>query len=84
MDSETKAHATLASLSPENVKILPTDTKPSGSPTAEGPKPVKETQHDLARKAFLLGQSEERVQALSVIMLYLCTGLQYAQGIANQ
>lgn len=37
-----------------------------------------------AKKAFLIGQSEERVQALSVIMLYLCTGLQFAQGVANQ
>lgn len=27
-----------------------------------------------------LGKSEDRVQALSVIMLYLCTGLQHAQG----
>lgn len=41
-------------------------------------------QSDEARKAFLVGQSEERVQALSVIMLHLCTGLQYAQGVATQ
>lgn len=37
----------------------------------------------MARCAFLLGQSEERVQALSVMMLHLCSGLQYAQGVAN-
>lgn len=29
-------------------------------------------------------RSEERVQALSIIMLYLCTGLQHAQGSAMQ
>lgn len=38
---------------------------------------------EAARRAFLAGQSEERVQALSVIMLHLCTGLQHAQGVAN-
>lgn len=39
---------------------------------------------DCSRKSFLIGESEERVQALSVIMLHLCTGLQYAQGVATQ
>ncbi|XP_036320060.1 uncharacterized protein LOC118734447 [Rhagoletis pomonella] len=34
-----------------------------------------------ASKSTTLGKSEERVQALSVIMLYLCTGLQHAQGV---
>lgn len=29
-------------------------------------------------------KSEERVQALSIIMLYLCTGLQHAQGTVTQ
>ncbi|KAH8386956.1 hypothetical protein KR093_003732 [Drosophila rubida] len=29
-------------------------------------------------------KSEERVQALSIIMLYLCTGLQHAQGVVTQ
>lgn len=38
----------------------------------------------MAKLAFLLGQSEERVQALSIIMLHLCSGLQHAQGIATQ
>lgn len=37
----------------------------------------------IARCALLLGQSEERVHALSVIMLYLCSGLQTAQGSAS-
>lgn len=38
----------------------------------------------ITRCAFLLGQSEERVQALSVIMLYLCSALQCAQGSVSQ
>jgi hypothetical protein len=32
-----------------------------------------------ARKALLIGESEARLQSLSVIMLYLCNGLQHAQ-----
>ncbi|XP_053950315.1 PDZ domain-containing protein 8 [Anastrepha ludens] len=32
-------------------------------------------------KSTILSKSEERVQALSVIMLYLCTALQHAQGV---
>ncbi|XP_053691071.1 PDZ domain-containing protein 8 [Sabethes cyaneus] len=39
---------------------------------------------DSTRSAFLAGQSEERVQALSIIMLHLCSGLQHAQGNLNQ
>lgn len=38
-----------------------------------------ELEAKIAKCAFLLGQSEERVQALSVIMLYLCSALQSAQ-----
>lgn len=62
------------------------DYKWRGSNSAEStPKKSKQQiEADLARGAFLIGQSEERVQALSVIMLHLCTGLQYAQGVANQ
>lgn len=62
------------------------DYKWKGSNSAEStPKKSKQQiEADLARGAFLIGQSEERVQALSVIMLHLCTGLQYAQGVANQ
>jgi len=44
---------------------------------------TKDNEHEMARRAFLIGQSEERVQALSVVMLYLCTGLQHAQGVAG-
>lgn len=39
---------------------------------------------DETRRAIQMGQSEERVQALSMIMLHLCTGLQFAQGVATQ
>lgn len=97
LDSETTAHANLVasesslfecktteknassnSLTTESAK-----TRPSSSAEST-PKKSKEIEHDLAKKAFLIGQSEERVQALSVIMLHLCTGLQYAQGVANQ
>lgn len=53
-------------------------------PSAESSKKTQKEVQENAKKAFLIGQSEERVQALSVIMLYLCTGLQYAQGVANQ
>lgn len=62
------------------------DYKWKGSNSAETTprKSKQQTEADLARGAFLIGQSEERVQALSVIMLHLCTGLQYAQGVANQ
>lgn len=100
LDSETTAHANLiASLVTENPKTsernasfsnvcsLTTDIKSkiTSSTSADStPKKSKENPHEAARKAFLIGQSEERVQALSVIMLHLCTGLQYAQGVANQ
>ncbi|XP_062554858.1 PDZ domain-containing protein 8 [Armigeres subalbatus] len=47
-------------------------------------KPSSTQQVDATRSAFLTGQSEERVQALSVIMLHLCSGLQHAQGNLNQ
>lgn len=70
-----------------NMNNVSIDFKKKGttSSSAEStPKKTKEHQHDLARKAILIGQSEERVQALSVVMLFLCTGLQYAQGVANQ
>lgn len=94
LDSETTAHANLVvsdttallSDNKSNEKSnLTTDYNVRRSSSAEStPRKFKETEHDLAGKAFLVGQSEERVQALSVIMLHLCTGLQYAQGVANQ
>lgn len=36
--------------------------------------------HHEAREAFLVGQSDARLQALSILMLYLCSGLQNAEG----
>lgn len=86
LDSETTAHANLiASLQSENSSPT-TDIKTTQSLTTtpeSTPKKIKDNLHDAARVAFLVGRSENRVQALSVIMLYLCTGLQYAQGVAN-
>jgi len=35
--------------------------------------------YDVAQKSIVSGQSEERIQILSVIMLHLCSGLQSAQ-----
>lgn len=99
LDSETTAHANLVAsetikllsdTTPEknpNSSNLIAEKSQRSSSADSTPKKSKETEHDLAgkaAKAFLVGQSEERVQALSVIMLHLCTGLQYAQGVANQ
>lgn len=94
LDSETTAHANLvasettALISDNNKNIgagLTADYRGRRSSSAEStPRKTKDNESDLAGKAFLVGQSEERVQALSVIMLHLCTGLQYAQGVANQ
>ncbi|XP_037914498.1 PDZ domain-containing protein 8 isoform X2 [Hermetia illucens] len=68
--------------------FLQTKPPPSANSTQdEDPnrkKSLKEVEHEMARRAILIAQSEERVHALSVIMLYLCTGLQHAQGVASQ
>ncbi|XP_037821414.1 PDZ domain-containing protein 8 [Lucilia sericata] len=42
------------------------------------------TENPTTQHPNILGKSEERIQALSVTMLYLCTGLQHAQGVAMQ
>lgn len=100
LDSETTAHANLVAsesasslvesktpeknASPTNASISTAEFRNRRSSSAEStPKKSKEPEYDV-EKAFLVGQSEERVQALSVIMLHLCTGLQFAQGVANQ
>ncbi|XP_053680842.1 PDZ domain-containing protein 8 [Anopheles nili] len=58
---------------------------PNSKDIADGKaKSAVEQQHDGTRSAFLAGQSEERVQALSIIMLHLCSGLQYVQGNLGQ
>lgn len=54
-----------------NAGASPTTTPSRKLSSAEG-----------TRTAFLKGQSDERVQALSVVMLFLCSGLQHAQGVA--
>lgn len=98
LDSETTSHANLTSSLhdlnklPEKIQHVETVRAPTDShlllqtkgPSAESTKRTQKEIQESAKKAFLIGQSEERVQALSVIMLYLCTGLQYAQGVANQ
>ncbi|XP_011295294.2 PDZ domain-containing protein 8 [Musca domestica] len=71
LDSETAIHSNLAA----NIKNTNNDA-PTNASTAEG-----SVQNN---KSNILGKSEERIQALSVIMLYLCTGLQHAQGVAMQ
>lgn len=55
----------------------------SAATESRRPSATSLSQSDETRRAFLIGQSEERVQALSVIMLHLCTGLQFAQGVAT-
>lgn len=78
LDSETTAHANL-------VASLNAESRERNSVSADStPRKSKENGHDLTRKAILIAQSEERVHALSTIMMHLCTGLQNAQGIAIQ
>ncbi len=98
LDSETTSHANLTSSLndlnkiPEKTQHVETIRAPTDShlllqtkgPSVESTKRTQKEIQESAKKAFLIGQSEERVQALSVIMLYLCTGLQYAQGVASQ
>lgn len=86
LDSETTAHANLvASLQSDNsASTIDIKIKQSLTTTSESTQTkIKDNPHYAARTAFEVGNSEKRVQALSVIMLYLCTGLQYAQGVAN-
>lgn len=87
MDSETTAHANLTMLPAESAKLTELANRNDSTAmklTDSTAKNSKENPHDEARKAFLVGQSEERVQALSILMLHLCTGLQYAQGVVSQ
>lgn len=86
LDSETSNHSKLLEVNPNESSII---KSVSNETTIEKPNETDLTitpnaREALARKAFDLGKSEERVQALSVIMLYLCTGLQHAQGVAFQ
>lgn len=71
MDSETTSHADL-----QNSKQLLSTEEKDKTPKSKATEKIK--------SSIVLAQSEERVQALSVIMLFLCTGLQYAQGVGLQ
>ncbi|XP_059620798.1 PDZ domain-containing protein 8 [Phlebotomus argentipes] len=90
LDSETTTHADLSMALAELKTAKATkssDANLSPKASADARKAAardKDTEAEMARIAFLLGQSEERVQALSVIMLHLCSALQHAQGIAGQ
>ncbi|XP_055844429.1 PDZ domain-containing protein 8 isoform X2 [Episyrphus balteatus] len=90
LDSETSNHSKLLEVNPNEssiIKSISNDSTRSQSneKIQESDAPISPNSKEaLARKAFDLGKSEERVQALSVIMLYLCTGLQHAQGVAFQ
>ncbi|XP_055912899.1 PDZ domain-containing protein 8 isoform X2 [Eupeodes corollae] len=91
LDSETSNHSKLLEINPNESSIIKSASHDTHTRTQSNEK-VHETDASIspnskeaqARKAFDLGRSEERVQALSVIMLYLCTGLQHAQGVAFQ
>ncbi|XP_035774734.1 PDZ domain-containing protein 8-like [Anopheles albimanus] len=63
----------------------PADGKPKQSaPQHHQQQQQHQQQHESTRAAFLAGQSDERVQALSIIMLHLCSGLQCVQGNVGQ
>ncbi|KAH8301013.1 hypothetical protein KR044_011487 [Drosophila immigrans] len=57
--------------------IMPSDSQKGNSNKLKTDSPWKSM-------ASTKNKSEERVQALSIIMLYLCTGLQHAQGVVTQ
>lgn len=90
LDSETSNHSKLLEVNPNESSIIKSVS--NESTRSQSNEKINETEAAIspnskeanARKAFDLGKSEERVQALSVIMLYLCTGLQHAQGVAFQ
>ncbi|XP_058062744.1 PDZ domain-containing protein 8 [Anopheles bellator] len=70
---------------PGNVTVGTAAGSASGKELADGrAKAAPQQQHDGTRVAFLAGQSDERVQALSIIMLHLCSGLQCVQGNVGQ
>lgn len=72
LDSETAIHSNLAA------------SMKNGSSELLAATDNTTQQQQTANKSNILGKSEERIQALSVTMLYLCTGLQHAQGVAMQ
>lgn len=77
LDSETAMHSNLAA-SVRNGNNDNSSTQATTNATGGG----DNASIQYGNKSNILGKSEERIQALSVIMLYLCTGLQHAQGVA--
>lgn len=78
LDSETAMHSNLAA-SVRNGNNDNSSTQTTTNTTGGG---GDNASIQYGNKSNILGKSEERIQALSVIMLYLCTGLQHAQGVA--
>lgn len=78
-----KANIEALKLGPDSLLLLQTMTPADNSTRGGNPKGTGDSDLEakMTKCAFLLGQSEERVQALSVIMLLLCSGLQHAQGL---
>ncbi|XP_055609094.1 PDZ domain-containing protein 8 [Uranotaenia lowii] len=71
LDCETLNQSSLSTAKESSIKGDDGKPKTNGTPSSSS---------DATRSAFLAGQSEERVQALSIIMLHLCSGLQHVQG----
>ncbi|XP_062139482.1 PDZ domain-containing protein 8 [Drosophila sulfurigaster albostrigata] len=63
---------------------LDAETEGYTTPQTDGQKLKLKSDSPWKAMASTKNQSEERVQALSIIMLYLCTGLQHAQGVVTQ
>lgn len=80
----TAAVETLKLGSDANILLQTKSATEGVSRDGRGSRGDSELEAKITKCAFLLGQSEERVQALSVIMLYLCSGLQFAQSSVNQ
>lgn len=78
-----KANVEPLKLGSDSSLLLQTKS-PADNSLARGRAVDLDLEAKMTKCAFLLGQSEERVQALSVIMLLLCSGLQHAQGTVNQ
>lgn len=81
LDYETSNHADLTANANELRQNREPQTKSLSD--SKGNRPDAQLEAKITKCAFLLGQSEERVQALSGIMLYLCSAMQYAQGSVN-
>ena len=45
---------------------------------------VEKDQTNKAKIAFLIGKSDEKTQALAILMLHFCAGLQHIQDLEDQ